>query len=133
MKKLIAIFCVVVGVYALWHVIGFLQSSKTKGGKLDVEEETVVVPQELAGLPSQLAASLDAAQKQGPEALGVWLQQYSHLVADPRRAWIELDYVVLVTKRDPAKARQMYAQVRDRVAPGSPVYDRVQRLKKTYE
>ena len=54
-------------------------------------------------------------------------------MADPRLAWIELDYVVEVAPSDPAAARKVFAQVKARLTPTSPVYSRMQQLEKPYE
>jgi hypothetical protein len=65
--------------------------------------------------------------------LKLWLDQYGRLVADPRLADIELDYVVMVARQNPAEAKRVFARVRQRVDEYSPVYPRLERLAKTYE
>lgn len=88
---------------------------------------------QLPGLPPKLEPSLQIALKQGARGLRIWLKNYRGYVQDPRLAWIELDYAVLVAQKDPAEAKRVFAEVKSRVAPGSPVYGRIKQLEKTYE
>ena len=84
-------------------------------------------------MPQQLQASLQAAQKQGASALRGWLKSYAKIVQDPRKAWIELDYCVLIAREDPAEAKRIFAGVKERTPATSPVFPRIKQLEKTYE
>jgi hypothetical protein len=88
---------------------------------------------QLPGLPPKLQPMLEVAQRRGAPGLRDFLAQYGKTIDDPRRAWIELDYVVLLAQSSPGEARQKFQEVKSRVQPGSPVYNRVQQLAKTYE
>ena len=55
------------------------------------------------------------------------------MVQDPRKAWIELDYCVLVSREDLSEARRVFAEVKKRTPPSSPVWPRVKDLEKVYE
>src|SRR5829696_6316984 len=59
----------------------------------------------LQGLPAQFESSLQAAQAQGAPALKTWLDRYRPYTRDPKLAAIELDYVVLVSRSNPAEAK----------------------------
>ena len=87
----------------------------------------------LPGLPANLEASLQAAQKQGVAGLKNWLNLYRPYVSDPRLAAIELDYVVLISSTNPQEARRLFAGVKQRTPANSPVYPRVKQLEKTYQ
>jgi len=87
----------------------------------------------LPGLPYKLEASLQAARKQGAPGLRNWLKTYAQSVEDPRKAWIELDYCVAVAREDPAEAKRVFAAVKDRLPPSSPVWPRMKQLERTYE
>jgi len=93
----------------------------------------VVRGEALPGMPYQLDGSLQAAQSQGATGLAAWLKTYGQVVQDPRKAWIELDYCLLVSKDNPAEARRIYAEVKKRTAQNSPVWPRIKQLEKTYE
>ena len=92
-----------------------------------------VQPENLPGLPPQLDAGFRAAQRQGPDVLRNWLKTYGKMLQDPRKAWIELDYCALIAREDPAEARRVFATVKERTPPSSPVWPRIHRLEKTYE
>ena len=88
---------------------------------------------QLPGLPAKLEPALEAARQRGAAGLRDFLAAHGKEVADPRLAWIELDYVLLVAQSDPAEARKVFAQVKERLTPNSPVYCRMKQLEKTYE
>ena len=88
---------------------------------------------QLPGMLPRLQPVLEAAQKRGAPGLHDFLTMYGNTISDPRRAWIELDYVVLLAQSSPGEARREFAKVKSRVPPGSPVYNRVKQLEKTYD
>ncbi len=131
MKALISIFIIVIvclGAYKLWEYYDRVGREREA-----TEAARNVSDESLAGLPSQLEPSLKKAKAEGPKALKQWLDTYkrSPLVKDPRLAAIELDYVLLV--KDPVEARRVFAEVKKRTLPDSPLYPRIQALAKTYE
>jgi len=134
MTKLIAALIIVAVLYGGWEL--FLYWEKVKN-----EEETkqkqdaaaAVMGDQLPGLPYQLEASLQTARKHGTAGLRNWLKTHSQSVEDPRKAWIELDFCVAVAREDPAEARRVFAAVKERIGPSSPVWPRMKQLEKTYE
>jgi len=131
--KLIAAVVIIAVLYGGWNL--FLYWEKVRDEKESVRKEATaaVSGDTLQGLPYGLDQSLRTAEGQGPAALKAWLKDYGHLVQDPRKAWIELDYCVMVARNDPAEARRVFAAVRDRTGPASPVWKRVKQLAPTYE
>jgi hypothetical protein len=93
----------------------------------------MAIGDQLPGVPYQLEASLQNARKQGTTGLRNWLKAHSQSVEDPRKAWIELDFCVAVAREDPAEARRVFAKVKERIGPASPVWPRMKELEKTYE
>jgi hypothetical protein len=87
----------------------------------------------LTGLPANLEASFQAAQKQGVAGLKNWLNLYRPYVSDPRLAAIELDYIVLISSTNPQEARRLFAVVKQRTPTNSPVYPRIKQLERTYQ
>ena len=87
----------------------------------------------LPGMPSRLESALDASEQRGANGLRDFLTTYGKTINDPRLAWIQLDYVVLVASSDPAEARRVFGLVKSRTGTDSPVYSRVKQLEKTYE
>ena len=134
MTKVIAAFIIIVVLYVGWEIFLYWD-------KVSHEEETkqkqnaaaMVIGEQLPGMSYKLEESLRAAQKQGATGLKNWLKTYSQSVEDPRKAWIELDYCVAVAREDPSEARRVFAQVKERTAPSSPVWPRMKQLEKAYE
>ena len=134
MKFLIGLVIVVglsLGAYQLYEYWG---QFKDKEPEAPVHAQPVIsTGQELSGMPPKLQPILEAAQRRGATGLHDFLATYGKMIDDPRRAWIELDYVVLLAQSSPGEARHKFQEVKSRVQSGSPVYNRVQELAKTYE
>jgi hypothetical protein len=134
MTKLIAAAMIIAVLYGGWHL--FLYYEKVKNEK-EVEQKqavaTAIDPTQLPGMPQALETSLQAAQREGTVALRNWLKTYNRAVQDPRRAWIELDLCVMMSREDPAEARRLFATVKERTGPASPVWPRIKKLESTYE
>ena len=134
MTKLITAFIIIVVLFGGYHLFVYWERVKT-------EEETqkkqavaaAVQGENLPGLPPWLEPSLKAAQQKSPAAFRKWLKTYDKALQDPRKAWIELDYVVAVARDDPNEARRVFGQVKERTPATSPVYARVKQLEKTYD
>jgi hypothetical protein len=118
------------GAYQLYEYWGKFKPAETAPTEAAAPQ---VSGQELPGLLPRLQPILDTAQQRGAPGLRDFLNTYGNTVADPRLAWIQLDYVVLVAQNNPAEARRIFAKVKSRVTPSSPVYPRVQQLEKTYD
>jgi hypothetical protein len=135
MTKLIAALIIVVVLYAGWEV--FLYWDKVKHEEEITQKQTqaaeTISGDQLSGMPYQMENSLRAAQSQGATGLKNWLKAYGKSIQDPRKAWIELDYCVAVSREDPAEARRVFADVKARTPQTSPVYPRIKRLEATYQ
>jgi len=136
MKTLIALLIVlVVGIgaykiYEHWNVVkerGILEQKAAAGADID--------PETLPGMPWQLIVKMREAQQAGPERLKLFLDECTRFpdVKDPRLAWVQLDYAVLVSNKDPVEAKKIYAEVKKRTPPDSPIWPRLRQLAKTYE
>jgi hypothetical protein len=123
---------VVIGLYLLGKSV--FQQAKVKQAKDEaIARGDPAKPADgLEGLPAQFEPSLQAAVSQGAPALKAWIERYRSYIRDPKLAAIELDYVVLVSRSNPAEAKRAFQAVKARVRPGSPVYDRVKRLDPTF-
>jgi hypothetical protein len=132
--KLIAIAIVALLLFGTYKVFFYYEQVKNER---EAEQKQAVAAQvvgdQLEGLPQSLASSLQAAQAQGLTGLRNWLKTFGNAVQDPRKAWIELDYVVLLARENPAEARKIYAEVKQRTPPSSPVWPRIKQLQATFE
>src|SRR5258706_10974456 len=134
MTKLIAVLVIVAALFGGWQL--FLYWEKVSREEENAHKQaasSVVDPHQLSGLPQTYEPVLQTAEKQGATGLKNFLKTYGRAVQDPRKAWIELDYCVLIAREDPAEARRVFASVKDRTPASSPVYGRVKKLEKTYE
>jgi hypothetical protein len=133
MTKLIAALIIVVVLWGGWQLFLYWD-------KVSHEEEVskkqaaaaVVTEESLQGMPYQLQASLQDAKRQGAAGLKNWLKTYGQSTQDPRKAWIELDYCLMITRSDPAEAKRIFAEVKKRTPPSSPVWPRINEMEKTY-
>lgn len=134
MKALIAILIILGFIYGLKYLFSYYDTVNKKDNAAQTQPGTTAVRgEDLPGLPSTFEVSLQEAQKAGAAGLRNWLNLYRTYIKDPRLAWIELDYVVLASQQDPKEARAVFHSVKARVAPSSPVYERIKKLEKTYD
>jgi hypothetical protein len=131
--KLIAALIILIVLYGGWKLFEYWETVKANEEKAKVEE--TIRPEQFPGLPPQYEPALATAYSQGAVGLSKWLDRFRAVVQDPRLAWIELDYVVLITKDNPAQAKRVFAQVKSRMKPDWPVQiqKRVRSLAKTYD
>ncbi len=116
-----------------WEEVKLQQEAKNREPNAAPAAATVQTPSgELPGLPPSLEASLKEARGQSPAALKLWIEKYRPYVKDPRLASIELDYVVLIGGRDYVQARKILHAVQERTPTNSPVYMRIQQLRRNY-
>ena len=134
MTKLITIFIILLVLLGAWQLFNYYDRIRTQRFEEQKQAPTrVVTPEELPGMPYQLDGSLKAAESHGPAALGNWLQTYRPYLQDPRLAWIELDYCVMIVRDNPSEAKRIFTTVRERTPTNSPVWPRIQQLRKGYE
>lgn len=134
MTKLISAFIIIVVLFCGYQLWLKWDEVKREEEIKKKEEAAKLDPNQLAGMPSgQLEQSYRDAQQQGTAALRNWLKTYGAAVEDPRKAWIELDVCVAITREDPTEARRIFKAVKDRTPPTSPVMPRIKQLEKTYE
>jgi len=129
---LVVVIAVLAGAYKIWEYWDKVSHDQ------DIKEQEAaqalnINPDQLQGMPEDLRKSYDYVKGNGPVALGQWLKRVGSQLDDPRRAWIELDYVVGIAQQDPQEAKRVFADVKGRIKENSPVYRRVKALEKTYE
>jgi hypothetical protein len=92
-------------------------------------------PDKLPGLPWQLVQKLRDAQQAGPASVKNFIEYCKRLpeVKDPRLAWIELDYVVMITSSDPVEAKKIFHEIKKRTPEDSPIVPRIKSMEKNYE
>jgi len=133
MTKLIAALMVLAVLYGGWELFFYWEKVKNEEETQKKQVSTVIYPDGLAGLPQYLQPTLKAAEAQGAPGLRTFLKNYGRSLQDPRKAWIELDLCLLIAREDPAEAKRMFAQVKDRTPETSPIWPRIKKLEKAFE
>lgn len=134
MTKLITILIIVAVAYCGYRLFFYWEA--VKEGRENQQKQAadrVAQGDSLPGMPDQLHESFRQARQQGNAAVRNWLKSYGAAVQDPRKAWIELDFCVAIVRDEPAEARRIFASVKQRTPPSSPVWPRVKELEKSYE
>jgi len=134
MTKLIAILIIALLLFGAYELV--LYYDKIQNEKEGEQKQAVaarLVGDSLPGMPYQLEASLRNAEQNGAAGLANWLKTYGSRTDDPRKAWIELDYCVLLARDNPAEAKRIFGEVKHRTPPTSPLWPRIKELAKTYE
>jgi len=131
-----AIWVLIILVVAYIGYLVFQQWDKARlehDGRKPEQAAVLATGDGLAGMPYQLDASYRAAKASGAANFRTWFNTNERLLADPRKAWIELELCVAMTRDNPAEAKKIYAAVKGRVPPSSPVYGKVKELEKTFQ
>jgi hypothetical protein len=121
------------GAYQIWEYWGKFKPNESSSSQSSPAAAPVVSDTSLPGMPPKLEPYLENARQRGAQGLHDFLLTYGRTIADPRLGNIELDYAVLVAKDNPSEARKVFARVKSRTSPTSPIYPRIQLLEKTYE
>lgn len=135
MKNLISIAVIAAICFGGWQFWKYWSELKRKNAGSPPPTEQTAPVQQLPGLEPRLEASVQKAQQGGAQSLKQWLDTYrrSGMVKDPRLASIELDYVLLLAREDPAEAKRVFAEVKKRTPSNSPVYPRIKALEPTFQ
>lgn len=134
MKVLISILIVVAVIFVAWKTWEYWDRVQTQKEAAEQAAKRPVDPRSLDGMDYRLEPSLqEVMDRKDPQALKAWLDRYRPVLKDPRLAWIELDYVLMVAPQNPVEAKRVYRAVKQRTPTNSPVYRRVKELEKTYD
>ena len=136
MKVLISILIVlgvIMGVYKGYEYWEKVNRDKELNERAEAGAD--INPRDLPGMPYQMEQKYRESSQKGAVAMKAFLESYGKVPSfkDPRKAWIELDYIVMITATDPIEAKKRFADVKGRLATNSVVYPRVRSLEKTYE
>ena len=108
---IIAVVCY--GAYLLFQQ--WDQARLEHDGKKKAEATAVVTGESLQGMPYPMESALRSAKDKGPVAFHAWFTANGKLLADPRKAWIELELCVAMSRENPSEAKKIFANVKNRV------------------
>lgn len=136
MKVLIGVLIalvIAIGGYKLfqhWEAV-----NERRGLEEKVARGADINPDQLPGLPWQLVPKLADAKQAGPASVKNFIDYCKRVpdVKDPRLAWIELDYVIMITSTDPVEAKKIFQAVKQRTPEDSPIQPRLKAMAKNYE
>ncbi len=132
MTKLMTVFIIVLAIFLGYRLFVYWEKVDSEGDIREQKTKRVVKGEQLPGMPWELDDSLQKATQRGDKALGEWLARNRPRIEDPRLAWIQLDYCVLLSRSSPNEARAIFAEVWDRTPTNSPVYPRLRQLEGTF-
>jgi hypothetical protein len=134
--SIVIVALLAVGGWKFWQVWEKYSNDKDLAAQ-QAEAVSKIVPEALQGMPTGWEQGYETANNAAKAGdltmLRAWLKMHGQQVDDPRRAWIELDYMIMISKTDPQEAKTIFETVKDRTPQDSPVYPRVKQLEKTYE
>ncbi len=133
MTKLIALLMVVAVLWGGWELFFYWEKVENNQETEKKQAAALMGGEALPGMPYPLEASLQNAKKQGAAAMGAWLKTYGSVIQDPRKAWIQLDYCMMISLEDPSQAKRLFAEIKARTPHTSPVWPRIEQLQRTYE
>ena len=133
MTKLIWALIIVVVIYCGWQLFQYWEKVDNEEATRRKEAAAMLNPAALPGVPQELEQGYQTVQQRGAAALRDWLKMNDKVLQDPRKAWIELDYCVAITRDDPAEARRIFKAVKDRTPANSPIQPRLKQLESAYE
>jgi hypothetical protein len=122
MTKLISILIVLVVVFCGYHFYQYWVKVRDEEELKQKEAAAAFSPEKLPGLPPELEQGLRTVEQKGPAA-----------VQDPRKAWIELEYAKSIARDNPAEARKVYNEVKDRTPPSSPLWPQLKAMEKSFQ
>jgi hypothetical protein len=135
MTKLIAALIIAAVLFVSYQL--FLYWDRVKNAEETARKEAaakvITSGDQLQGMPYQLNEIYRNAEKQGATGIRAFLKGYGASIQDPRKAWIELDLCQLISRENPAEARRIYAEVKGRTPPDSPVTPRIKQLERTFQ
>lgn len=134
MTKAIWIFIILVAAYVGYRLFQQWDQARLEhDGLKKAEAAAVVTGESLPGMPQQLESALRSARDKGPVAFQSWFSTNEKFLADPRKAWIELDLCVAMSRENPSEAKKIFARAKARVPPSSPVWPKMKEMEKTME
>lgn len=132
--SILVIIIVAVGGYKLWEYWDKVSQEKELNEK--AADGSDITEYQLPGMASyELEQRYVQAKQKGAAAIKDFLETYRKApkFQDPRKAWIELDYVLLINGSDPLEAKRIFLDVKQRIPTNSVIYPRIRAMSKTYE
>ena len=131
--SILIIIAVCVGAFKLWEYWDKVSQEKEQTEK--IADGSDIKEYQLPGMPYELDQRYTAAKQKGAAGIKDFLEAYRKApkFEDPRKAWVELDYALLITGSDPLEAKRIFLDVKQRTPTNSLIYPRIRAMSKTYD
>ena len=136
MKPLITILVILIVFVGGWKLFDYWEKTdRDQEVTKRAEDGADIKDYELPGMPYQLEPKYAQARQKGAAGLKEFLDAYGKApkFQDPRKAWVELDYAVLIAGSDPVEAKKIFIDVKSRIRTNAPIYRRIRAMSKTFE
>ena len=136
MKVVISILIIIfvgVGAFKLWEYWDRVNLEKEQTER--AADGSDIKEQQLSGMSYELAERYNQAKQKGASGVKDFLEAYGKApkFEDPRKAWIELDYALLIVGSDPLEAKKIFLDVKQRTPTNAFIYPRIRAMSKTFE
>ena len=136
MKVAVSVLLIIIaiaGAFKLWDYWERVSQEKEEAAK--VSDGSDILERDLPGMPWQLESAYGQARGKGAAGLKDFLEKYGKApnFKDPRKAWVQLDYVVLIAGSDALEAKKVFLDVKGRVKTNAPIYRRIRAMSSAYE
>ena len=130
---ILVILFVVMGAYKLFDY--WDQTSQDQEVTKRAADGSDIQESMLPGMPYQLEQKYGQAKQKGPSAVKEFLDAYGKApkFEDPRKAWVQLDYVVMIMGSDPVEAKTIFLDVQSRIRTNAPIYRRIRSMEHTFK
>jgi hypothetical protein len=136
MKPIISILVILIVCVGGWKLFEYWDKTNQDQEVTKMAEDGADIREsDLPGLPYQLEPNYAKARQKGAAGVKEFLEAYGKApkFQDPRKAWIELDYAVLIAGSDPVEAKKIFLDVKGRIRTNAPIYRRIRAMSKTFE
>jgi hypothetical protein len=136
MKVLVTILVVLaigIGGYKLFDY--WDKTSQDQEVTKKAEDGSDIQESDLPGMPYTLEPKYNAAKQKGATGVRDFLEAYGKApkFEDPRKAWVQLDYAMMIAGSDPVEAKKVFLDVKQRIRTNAPIYRRIRAMSKAFE
>lgn len=124
---------VLLGIWKLWEVYDQKTTDRqVQTATTRARSDGTRVP----GMDPALEQRYREAQEKGAPGIKLFLDQFrgTRFLVDPRLAWVEIDYAMLLRLSSPAEAKRVFLSAKERIKPGTPmIWDRIKEFENSFQ
>src|SRR5882724_7355638 len=108
---LLVVIALLGGAYKIWEYWDKVSHDQDIAEK-EAAAKLQISPESLPGMPEDLKKGFEIAKGNGPTVMGKWLKVNGTRLEDPRKAWVQLDYMVMIAPENPKEAKEIFTEVK---------------------